>query len=719
MGFTIPVPARAQNSAAGDNFSDTWVATDALGRKVPTFPEVPPPRADRTVGIFYFLWHGAHVRGGPFDVTKILAQDPQALKKPDSRLWGPSHAMHHWGESIFGYYVTDDAGVLRKHAQMLGDAGVDVVIFDVTNQITYRDYYGALLRVWSEMRRLGNRTPQVAFLTPFGAPAKVVRELWHDLYQGGRYQDLWFSWEGKPLILADPELIFDGEENTAQNTAAELQPGRTLGQSFIAERALRAVSERFPTYRTKGSAVTLTLFRDGPGGTRMAAKRFPDVSDNEWLLLRLAEPLPAGRYYLEASEASGKVGWWSHTANKFARGEAFADGRSVAGARTLRLAFAGEAERIHAFFTFRKPQPSYFQGPTKPDMWSWLEVHPQHVFRNSRGEKEQMSVGVAQNAGIHQISSMSEPGARGRSFHDGATDPRPGAVLHGFNAAEQWDRALREDPRFIFITGWNEWIASRFTKFADSKLPVVLVDECDQEHSRDIEPMHGGHGDNYFYQMIGNIRRYKGARPVPPVKPHPICIDGQFDDWHDVAPEFRDTVGDAVECEHRGWDAKVSYSNHSGRNDIVAAKVSYDRERAYFYVRTQKPLSPATDSNWMLLFLDVDANAATGWLGYDIVINRSRTAGNEASVERNVGGRYQWQRVGSAEFRVAGNELELSCPWGLLGLKTAPPAVDFKWADNLQQTGDWSDFTLNGDAAPNDRFNYRALLTTQPPGRSE
>ena len=155
---------------AADTYSDTWVATDALGRKVPIFPEVSLPRADRTVGIFYFLWYGAHVRGGPLDVTKILAQDPEGIKKPNSILWGPPHVMHHWGESIFGYYLTDDAGVLRKHAQMLGDAGVDVVIFDVTNQVTYRDCYRTLLRVWSEMRRLGNRTPQVAFLTSFGDP---------------------------------------------------------------------------------------------------------------------------------------------------------------------------------------------------------------------------------------------------------------------------------------------------------------------------------------------------------------------------------------------------------------------------------------------------------------------------------------------------------------------------------------------------------------------
>ena len=42
------------------------------------------------------------------------------------------------------------------------------------------------------------------------------------------------------------------------------------------------------------------------------------------------------------------------------------------------------------------------------------------------------------------------------------------------------------------------------------------------------------------------------------------------------------------------------------------------------------------------------------------------------------------------------------------GITALPAAIDFKWADNLQQTGDWSDFTLNGDAAPNDRYNFRA-----------
>jgi hypothetical protein len=736
-----------------DNLSDTWVATDALGRKVLTFPEVSAPRADRTVGIFYFLWHGAHIRGGPFDVTRILAADPDAMQKPDSPLWGPLHAPHHWGESIFGYYLTDDEGVLRKHAQMLADAGVDVVIFDVTNQITYRDYYRALLRVWSEMRRLGNRTPQVAFLTPFWDPAKVTRELWRDLYspreiagaagvrragdiisrgEPGLHPDLWFQWEGKPLILADPELIFDREENAHQNTPADLQPGHTLGQSFTMDRSVGAVSARCPTWNTPGSAVTLTLLRGGPGGERIAAERFHDVGDNTWLQLKLKQSLPPGTYYLEASEPGGRIGWWSHGEDKFDRGEAFADGVKVAGDRTLRLEFAdGDTQQILKFFTFRKPQPDYFQGQTKPDMWSWLEVFPQHVFTNSAGQKEQMSVGVAQNAVNGRLGSMSESGAHGRSFHAGATDPRPDAVRYGLNVTEQWERALKEDPRFIFVTGWNEWIAGRFAEFNRIKLPVMFVDQFDQEHSRDIEPMRGGHGDDYYYQFVSYVRRYKGARPLPSLESRPIKIDGRFDDWRDVQPEFRDTIGDQVRRspreidgaqaqrmagsnisrgEHRGWNTNVTYRNVTGRNDIVAAKVSWNKETAWFYVRTREPITPPGGTNWMLLFLDTDADAKTGWLGYDFVINHA----GAGALERNVGGGFAWSPAGKVKWRVQGNELELAIPWKALGLKSPPATLDFKWADNCLQAGDWTDFTLNGDAAPNDRFNYRAQPREQP-----
>ena len=58
--------------------ADTLVATDGLGRTLPTAAECGPPKPGKQVGIFYFLWLGEHAGDGPWDVTKILARDPQA-----------------------------------------------------------------------------------------------------------------------------------------------------------------------------------------------------------------------------------------------------------------------------------------------------------------------------------------------------------------------------------------------------------------------------------------------------------------------------------------------------------------------------------------------------------------------------------------------------------------------------------------------------------------
>ncbi|HEX2971726.1 MAG TPA: hypothetical protein VHP11_05305, partial [Tepidisphaeraceae bacterium] len=200
----------------------------------------------------------------------------------------------------------------------------------------------------------------------------------------------------------------------------------------------------------------------------------------------------------------------------------------------------------------------------------------------------------------------------------------------------------------------------------------------------------------------------KGARPLPAVVPKPIQIDGQFADWQDVSPEFRDTVGDPMHRDYRGWGKNSHYVNHTGRNDIIAAKVSRDDQNIQFYVRTRESLTPSTDPNWMLLFIDSDGDASTGWLGYDYVIGRSRPADRRASLERYRGPGYRWESIGTVTYQASDKEMELSIPLSRLGLKSMPAALDFKWADGIQQTGDWSDFTVNGDAAPNDRFNYRA-----------
>lgn len=705
---TARASAGAEPSRTWDTFSDTWGATDALGRSVPGFAQVGGPRHDRTVALFYFLWLGEHVNGGPYDISRILKQDPDAMSKPDSPLWGGIGVPHHWGEPLFGYYLTDDDYVLRKHAQMLSDAGVDVIVFDVTNRFTYKRYYMALLRVFSEVRATGGKTPQVAFLAPFWDPSGVVHELYRDLYGPGLYSDLWFRWEGKPLILADPDLAATGEGTDAQNVADHVLPGHTLGQTFTITKQFSSVSVRCPTFFQKGSAVTVTLRQTGPAGEKIASQRFQNVADNAWLELHLDQLADTGSYYVELSAPSGQIGWWSHSSDVYPGGQAYTDGTPVPGDRTLRIAaITGEEAKIHSFFTFRKPQADYFQGPTGPNQWSWLEVYPQHVFRSSRGEKEQMSVGVAQNAVDRRLGCLSEENARTRNWHNGANDTRPGAERLGLNFAEQAGRALKEDPRVVFITGWNEWIAGRFNEFAGVKLPVMFVDEFNQERSRDIEPMKGGHGDDYYYQMVSFIRRYKGVRKPPlagPVKT--IKIDGDFRDWASVRPEFRDDIGDESHRDHVGWNNVAHYQNNTGRNDFILMKVSRDRDYLYFYARTRKPITSDQDRHWMMLFLHT-ANRGPGWEGYQYVVNRVAPSHGLTVLERSLGG-WRWKTAARVHYCVRGNELEMAIRRTDLGLKRGANHVqiELKWADNMQSEGDIMDFLVNGDAAPNGRFRY-------------
>jgi hypothetical protein len=687
----------ASGAEEWDTFADTWVGTDGLGRVLPTVAEAGVPKKDRTVGVFYFLWLDHRGTQGPYDNSKILAANPNALQNPASPPWGPPYASHYWGEPLFGYYLSTDEAVIRKHAQMLADAGVDAVFFDVSNGPTYPESYMALMHAFAEMRSRGNRTPQVAFLCPFGRPqldtprGKVLETLWNTVYRPGLHPELWFRWEGKPLILADPAAWRGHLQGQPEHdTPEKLLPGQTLTQWFTAGSALLSVAVSCPTWGARaGSGVTLTVRREGKA---VAEKKFTDVVDNAWQEVSFQPPLPAGDYQIELSNPVGTIGWWRMAAK---------------GERTFTFLTENNAnEEMLSFFTFRAPEPSYFLGPAgRTDCWSWLEVFPQHVFYNSRGEKEMMSVGVAQNAVGNRLGCMSEKGARGRSYHvttDVSAPAGSDAELYGLNFTEQWGRALKEDPRFLFITGWNEWIASRFNEFCGVREPVMFVDEFDLEHSRDCEPMRGGHGDNYYYQLIAGIRRFKGVHEVPRVMSRPIRIDGNFGDWDAVSPEFRDTLGDPVRRDWPGWGTAGRYVNQTGRNDIRSAKVSVDGKAVYFYVKADGPLSPRTDPNWMILFIDADQNAKTGWLGYDFAVNR--IAGR---IEQYAGGGYNWKDAGAVEMRIGVSEIELAVPSAFL-VDRIPSGFDFKWADGILQTGEWSDFTLNGDVAPNDRYNYRA-----------
>ncbi len=179
------------------------VGTDALGRAV---PEGKGERKDRLVGMFYFLWCGGekHWRHAPYDISKIVASDPQIGYKPESKLWGPVSSMHHWGEPFYGYYFSEDEWVIRKHMKLLMQADIDFLFFDTTNSLIYADTVKTVLRVLDEYRAEGFKIPKIMFYTN-SASGRTVQNIYDTVYKPNYCPETWFCLDGKPVIIAVEE----------------------------------------------------------------------------------------------------------------------------------------------------------------------------------------------------------------------------------------------------------------------------------------------------------------------------------------------------------------------------------------------------------------------------------------------------------------------------------------------------------------------------------
>lgn len=354
---------------------------------------------------------------------------------------------------------------------------------------------------------------------------------------------------------------------------------------------------------------------------------------------------------------------------------------------------------IRSFFTWRRSwfetDPNGWFGDGR-DRWPWRDRTPQkYGWHDDPKVAEQIAVGVAS----HPTNGI------GRSTRNGKIPPldalgSAATYDQGIQFEEQWRRVFETDPKMVFVTGWNEWVAQRFLVAKGQQIDLAgqplkegdtfFVDLYNREFSRDLDPMRGGYTDNYYYQLIANVRRFKGARPIPrATAPATIRVEGPFAQWRGIGPEFRDNVGDTMPRDADGWGS-LHYRNVTGRNDIVAAKVARDAQNLAFYVRTAAPLTPSADPRWMVLYLDVDQSAATGRYGYDY-----RVA--SGWLERWSG---RWTRLKRVPTRTEGKELHLAIPRKLVGYRGG---LDFKWTDNSTEDG----LFLDGDAAPPRRFRYR------------
>ena len=286
---------------------------------------------------------------------------------------------------------------------------------------------------------------------------------------------------------------------------------------------------------------------------------------------------------------------------------------------------------------------------------------------------------------------------------------RPEAYLYGLNFQEQWDRAIALDPELIFVTGWNEFIAGKWEKGSTwTGEPFSFVDEFDSEHSRDIEPNKGwgDKGDLYYYQLIQNIRKFKGMDQQAAASAPVTIVKGSPEEWKNVKPDYRHYKGNTMHRDHPGH-ADTKYTNTTGRNDFVDAKVARDKDWIYFYIETNQPITiPGSQDHWMWLFIDIDRNKSTGWEGYDYLVNFNPPVNGTSRMAKCVNNRWEWNLTDSYSVRVKENIMTLKIKKSSLGIVGDTINLEFKWSDNMQESGNIMDFYVNGDVAPGGRFNF-------------
>ncbi|WP_368498055.1 discoidin domain-containing protein [Herbiconiux sp. A18JL235] len=584
---SLPADAVVAGATSGSELT-TWSAltgADALGRVLPSSAQVGAERTDRLVGVRYMPWHGqndATDYKNIFNLQSIVDAEPSAPQDHDSSVFPDAKHFAYWNQPLFGYYRSDDAWVIRRHLQMLADAGVDFIQVDITNNREFRPQINLIMTVIEQMQREGRDAPLVTL---------------HTHNRNGA---------GQP----DSSTVFMND----------------VYSTFYA-----------PT----------------------APYRHPTT----WLQLK-GKPLIVG---------------------------------------------SNPSATVSSFFTVRYPQwPN--EQPQASNGWDWISFQtPQHVNYNSAGEKEQITVAVAANsnstAKFADTAWYGLAGAHGRGWHNGAEDTSPQALQSGAYFQEQWDFAIQQDPQIVLVEGWNEWSAGNWQQMNNDRSdPLAFYDAASDRYSRDVEPTAGALGDNYYMQLIENIRRFKGTTPaLTPGSPRTIDLAGSFDQWSTVSPKFMSSTSAFTDRNHAGTGS-THYTTQSTRNVFAFSKVARDTSNFYFMTQTADAVSAPGD-RWMTLFLDTDANPVNGWSGYDFIVRKTSPSASTYVLQANVGG-YNWTTVSPVSYRVENDKIMLSVPRSALGLTTDPATVSFKWADNWSQDGAVTDFYTNGTSAPYGRLNF-------------
>ena len=192
----------ADTYADGRNFN-YLCGVDMYGR---TFEPVSGFDDGKDVGIFYFLAVGPHIPSAQnqiYDITELIAEGREEDVLYSAYGFGMTFF---WGKPVFGYYRSGETWVVNRHIEMLSSAGVDYMLFDVSNAETYQDSYFTVLKALRKYKDAGWDVPQIGFYTHFHS-SSTMDTLYETLYSNSlytaKYGDLYYAPDGKPFIVGD------------------------------------------------------------------------------------------------------------------------------------------------------------------------------------------------------------------------------------------------------------------------------------------------------------------------------------------------------------------------------------------------------------------------------------------------------------------------------------------------------------------------------------
>jgi hypothetical protein len=154
-------------------------------------------------GIYYAVWHCPAATGNPdgrpiYDIAKILSGQGS---------WGPVPDFHWWSKPAAGYYcLAKNDALLKQHAMLLRDAGIDFIYVDSTNwqYVDNRDNLdsaSAVITPFNELLKVWNGIPGAPKVVPWAPLTTFGNLLEYLLRRLESYPNLKFYYQGKPLAL--------------------------------------------------------------------------------------------------------------------------------------------------------------------------------------------------------------------------------------------------------------------------------------------------------------------------------------------------------------------------------------------------------------------------------------------------------------------------------------------------------------------------------------